>query len=79
MRWRRSDIDFNRCNNRQATRMACPDLETGQETSAFEALESTRKWKIDSGDLLLFDTHDVLARFSREKSDAGTTWLKKGE
>ena len=56
MRWRRSGIDFNRCNNRQATRMACPDLETGLETSAFEALESTRKWKMDSGDLLLFDT-----------------------
>jgi heat shock protein HslJ len=50
-----------------ATRMACPDLETGLETSVFEALESTRKWKIDSGDLLLLDADAVLARFSQEK------------
>jgi heat shock protein HslJ len=39
-----------------ATRMACPDLETGLETSVFKALESTLKWKIDSGDLLFFDS-----------------------
>jgi heat shock protein HslJ len=31
-----------------ATRMACPDLETGLETSVFKALESTRKWKIEA-------------------------------
>jgi heat shock protein HslJ len=55
-----------------ATRMACPDLETGLETSVFKALESTRKWKIEGGDLLLLDTHDVLARFSWEKYDSGT-------
>ena len=55
-----------------ATRMACPDLETGLEASVFEALESTRKWKIEGGDLLLFEANGVLARFSREKCDSGT-------
>jgi len=50
-----------------ATRMACPDLETGLETSVFEALESTRKWKIADGALLLLDGDDVLARFSPER------------
>jgi len=60
-----------------ATRMACPDLETGLEMSVFEALESTRKWKIDSGDLLFFDTHDVLARFSWEKYDSGTMGFER--
>jgi heat shock protein HslJ len=51
-----------------ATRMACPDLETGLETSVFKALESTRKWKIEGGDLLLLDADDVLARFSRRNT-----------
>jgi heat shock protein HslJ len=60
-----------------ATRMACPDLETGLETSVLEALESTRKWKIDSGDLLFFDTDDVLARFSWEKYDSGTMGFER--
>ena len=50
-----------------ATRMACPDLETGLEASVFEALESTRKWKIEGRDLLLLDADAVLARFSQEK------------
>jgi heat shock protein HslJ len=50
-----------------ATRMACPDLETGLETSVFEALESARKWKIADGELLLMDGDEVLARFSPEK------------
>jgi heat shock protein HslJ len=50
-----------------ATRMACPDLETGLEASVFEALENTRKWKKADGDLLLLDGNEVLARFSREK------------
>ena len=50
-----------------ATRMACPDLETGLETSVLEALENTRKWKQADGELLLLDGDEVLARFSREK------------
>jgi heat shock protein HslJ len=50
-----------------ATRMACPDLETGLETSVFDALERTRKWKIEGGDLLLLDADAVLARFNQEK------------
>ncbi|MCB2170904.1 MAG: META domain-containing protein [Deltaproteobacteria bacterium] len=50
-----------------ATRMACPDLETGLEASVFEALEKTRKLKIEGGDLLLLDADAVLARFSQEK------------
>jgi heat shock protein HslJ len=50
-----------------ATRMACPDLETGLETSVFDALERTRKWNIEGGDLLLLEADAVLARFSQEK------------
>jgi heat shock protein HslJ len=46
-----------------ATRMACPDLETGLETSVFEALENTREWKMADGVLLLLDGDAVLARF----------------
>jgi heat shock protein HslJ len=49
-----------------ATRMACPDLETGLETSLFEALENTRKWKQADGELLLLEGDAVLARFSFE-------------
>ena len=52
-----------------ATRMACPDLETGLETSVFEALESTRKWKRSDGELLLLDGDAVLARFSFHKTE----------
>jgi heat shock protein HslJ len=47
-----------------ATRMACPDFETGLETSVFEALENTRQWKKAGGELLLIDGDAVLARFS---------------
>jgi heat shock protein HslJ len=50
-----------------STRMACPDLETGMETSVFNALENTRKWKKADGELLLLDGDAVLARFSRNK------------
>jgi heat shock protein HslJ len=50
-----------------STRMACPDLETGLETSLFEALESTRKWKKADGELMLLNGDAVLARFSQEK------------
>jgi len=49
------------------TRMACLDLETGMETSVFEALENSRKWKKADGELLLLDGDAVLARFSRKK------------
>jgi len=52
-----------------ATRMACPDLETGLETSVFEALESTRNWKKSDGELLLLDEDAVLARFSFHKTE----------
>ena len=48
-----------------ATRMACPDLETGLETSVFEALGNTRNWKKADGALLLLDGDAVLARFSQ--------------
>jgi heat shock protein HslJ len=57
-----------------ATRMACPDLETGLETSVLEALESTLRWKIEDGDLLFLKADDVLARFSREQSDAAKAY-----
>jgi heat shock protein HslJ len=50
-----------------ATRMACPDLETGLETSVFKALENTRKWRQADGELLLLDGDAVLARFSQQK------------
>ena len=50
-----------------ATRMACPDLETGLESTFFEALKSTRNWKKADGELLLLDGNQVLARFSPEK------------
>ena len=59
------------------TRMACPDPETGLETKLFEALQRTRKWKIEGGDLLLLKTDDVLARFSREQSDAARAYTTK--
>jgi heat shock protein HslJ len=53
-----------------ATRMACPDLETGLETSVFEALEKTRKWKRSDGEILLLDEDAVLARFSFQKNES---------
>lgn len=60
-----------------ATRMACPDLEMGLETKLFEALQSTLKWKIEDGNLLLFETDAALARFSREQSDAAKAYTTK--
>jgi heat shock protein HslJ len=53
-----------------STRMACPDLETGLETSVFEALENTSRWKKSDGELLLLDGDAVLARFSFEKTES---------
>jgi heat shock protein HslJ len=55
-----------------ATRMACPYLETGLETSVMEALGSTRQWKTAGGELLLLAGDDVQARFRREAFDSGT-------
>ena len=57
-----------------ATRMACPDLEIGLETSVLEAVERTLRWKIEDGDLLFLKADDVLARFSREQSDAAKAY-----
>jgi heat shock protein HslJ len=57
-----------------ATRMACPDLEMGLETSVLEAVERTLGWKIEDGDLLFLKADDVLARFSREQSDAAKAY-----
>jgi heat shock protein HslJ len=59
-----------------ATRMACPDLETGLEANVFNVLESTRKWKKADGELLLLDGDAVLARFSRERYSGliGPVW-----
>ncbi|XPS87669.1 putative protein DUF306 [Desulfosarcina variabilis str. Montpellier] len=57
-----------------ATRMACPDLEMGLETSVLEAVERTLRWKIEDGDLLFLKNDDVLARFSREQSDAAKAY-----
>jgi len=50
-----------------ATRMACPDFETGLEASVFKALENTRIWEKTDGELLLLDGDTVLARFSQGK------------
>jgi len=50
-----------------ATRMACPDLETGLETSVFDALETTSQWKKADGELMLLNGDAVLARFTQEK------------
>ena len=52
-----------------ATRMACPDLETGLETEVFKALDQTRTWKIQDGELIFLDDSDVLARFSKQKRE----------
>ena len=52
-----------------STRMACPDLETGLETSVFEALENTSQWKKSDGELLLLDGDAVLARFIFHKNE----------
>jgi heat shock protein HslJ len=60
-----------------ATRMACPDLETGLETSVFKALESTRKWKIDSGDLLFLEPMTFLPGLAWEKYDSGTMGFER--
>ncbi len=59
-----------------STRMACPDLEMSLETEVFKALEHTRTWKIQGGELLFLSDNDVLVRFSREKIQGlfGPVW-----
>jgi putative lipoprotein len=49
-----------------ATRMACGDLEMAQEAIFFEALASTRFWRLDGDRLLLLDTEGrIVARLAR--------------
>ena len=63
-----------------ATRMACPDIETGLETEVFKGLDQTRTWKIQDGKLIFLDDSDVLARFTKEKmqglSGPGWQWVQ---
>ena len=49
-----------------STRRAClePALNT-QETAYFQALESTTRYSIEGGQLLLYSGNDVVARFRR--------------
>ena len=56
-----------------ATRMACPDLEMGLETEVFKALDQTRTWKIQDGELLFLAEDKVLARFTMSRADKGGT------
>jgi len=56
-----------------ATRMACPDLEMSLETEVFKALDQTRTWKIQDGELLFLDDSKVLARFSMTPANKGST------
>jgi hypothetical protein len=46
-----------------------PQPPKGLETSVFEALENTRKWKKADGALLLLDGDAVLASFSFQKTE----------
>jgi hypothetical protein len=46
-----------------------PQPPKGRETSVFEALENTRKWKKADGALLLLDGDAVLASFSFQKTE----------
>jgi heat shock protein HslJ len=59
-----------------ATRMACPDLQTSLETEVFKALDQTRSWKIQDGELLFLSDSDVLAQLTQEKIQgvAGPVW-----
>lgn len=59
-----------------ATRMACPDLETGLETEVFKALDQTRAWKTQDEVLLFLSDSAVLAQFFQEKMPglSGPVW-----
>lgn len=49
-----------------ATRMACDDLQMAQEAVFFEALTSTRFWRLDGERLLLLDAEGrIVARLAR--------------
>jgi len=50
-----------------ATRMACPDLETGLETEIFKVLDQTRAWKIQEEELLFLNDSGVLVRLTQKK------------
>ena len=56
-----------------STRMACPDLEMSLETEVFKALDQTREWKVQDGELFFLDGSKVFARFSKEKI-SGIIW-----
>lgn len=71
-----SDGSFLKFGPVGSTRMACPDLETGLETEVFKALDLTRAWKIQGGELLFLSDNGVMARFSEEKIQglSGPVW-----
>jgi len=56
-----SSLKFGRV---ASTRIACPDLQLSLETEFFNALDRTRSWRIDDGELLLLDEGHVIARFA---------------
>ncbi len=62
-----------------STRMACPDLETGLESEVFKALDQTRAWKIQDGELFFLSDSLVLARFTKESLPeiTGAVWQWK--
>lgn len=62
-----------------ATRMACPDLKMSLETAFMKALDETRAWEIQDGELLFLDAGEVLARFTKEviPGVAGNVWQWK--
>ena len=47
-----------------ATRKACPEAESSVETRYFQALERTRGWRLEGGELVLTDNGTILARFA---------------
>jgi len=59
-----------------ATRMACPDLETGLETEVFKTLDQTRAWETKEEELLFLNDSGVLARLTQKKMQlvVGPVW-----
>jgi heat shock protein HslJ len=51
-----------------ATRKACEGSADAIETAYLDALGRTRSWRIERGELLLFEGSDILARFSAATS-----------
>jgi len=58
-----------------ATRKACPEAESSVETRYFQALERTRGWRLEGGELLLVDNGAVLARFAAAPGGAEASEL----